>query len=139
MTSSNDAYARLQREVQRAHDGLRAPLTQTELDGYARELRPDADECRIELRDANDGPMIVVRAVKRPAVAPVLAPLSPREREVAMCVARGLSNPAIARELHISPSTVKDHVHNILERLGLTSRTQLAAIVTREQERAVRA
>lgn len=136
MTSADDAYSRLRREVQRATDGLRAPLSETELDAFARELRPDADACRVEIQEGEDGPLIVVRAVKRPRAEPVLGTLTPREREVALCVARGLTNPAIARELAIQPSTVKDHVHNILERLGLRSRTQLAALVTRETERA---
>jgi DNA-binding NarL/FixJ family response regulator len=133
MTSDADAYARLRREVERVHDGLRAPLTRSELDGFARQLRPDADECHLEIQNGDDGPLIIVRATKRAAspAAPALASLSTREREVALCIARGLTNPAIARELKIRPSTVKDHVHNILTRLGLASRSQIAAAVAR--------
>ena len=133
MTSDADAYARLRREVERVHHGLRAPLTRSELDGFARQLRPDADECRVEIQNGDDGPLIIVRATKRAgsSAAPALASLSAREREVALCIARGLTNPAIARELKIRPSTVKDHVHNILARLGLASRTQIAAAVAR--------
>ncbi len=56
-----------------------------------------------------------------------LARLTPRQREVASLVASGLSNKDIARALGLSIATVKDHVHAILTRLGLTSRAALIA------------
>jgi NarL family two-component system response regulator LiaR len=52
--------------------------------------------------------------------------LSEREREVVRLDARGESNQAIAEELVISEKTVKTHVSNILGKLGLQDRTQLA-------------
>lgn len=55
--------------------------------------------------------------------APVL---SPREREILGCIARGASNKLIARELHIAETTVKIHVQHILRKLGLNSRVQAA-------------
>jgi DNA-binding NarL/FixJ family response regulator len=55
------------------------------------------------------------------------AALSPREREVAILVARGLSNRQLADELAISPATVERHVANILGKLGFHSRAQIAA------------
>ena len=51
--------------------------------------------------------------------------LNPRERAVALLIARGLSNKDIARELGLSLGTVKVHVHNILQKLGETSRNSL--------------
>jgi DNA-binding NarL/FixJ family response regulator len=51
--------------------------------------------------------------------------LTDREREVASMVGRGLSNKAIAQELRISPATVKNHVHNILEKSNLPSRSAI--------------
>lgn len=53
--------------------------------------------------------------------------LSSREREVLERIAAGDSNKVIARVLDISPHTVKRHVANILDKLGLTSRGQAAA------------
>ena len=53
--------------------------------------------------------------------------LSAREREVLACIAAGDSNKRIARALDISPHTVKRHVANILDKLGLNSRGQAAA------------
>jgi two-component system, NarL family, nitrate/nitrite response regulator NarL len=52
--------------------------------------------------------------------------LTPREREILACLARGESNKAIARELDVAESTVKIHVQNILKKLNLSSRVQAA-------------
>jgi DNA-binding NarL/FixJ family response regulator len=51
--------------------------------------------------------------------------LSPREREIALLVARGLSNKEVARELGLSYGTIKCHVHSILQKLGARSRYSL--------------
>jgi DNA-binding NarL/FixJ family response regulator len=51
-------------------------------------------------------------------------PLSPREMEVLKLLARGLSNQQIANDLFISLSTVKNHVHHIIEKLGASDRVQ---------------
>ena len=51
-------------------------------------------------------------------------PLSPREMEVLKLLARGLSNQQIANSLFISMSTVKNHVHHIIEKLGASDRVQ---------------
>jgi DNA-binding NarL/FixJ family response regulator len=52
--------------------------------------------------------------------------LSNREREVLALVARGLPNKRIALELSISEKTVKSHLSNLFERLGVTDRYQAA-------------
>jgi non-specific serine/threonine protein kinase len=54
-------------------------------------------------------------------------PLSPREREVAVLLARGLSNREIARALVVTPRTTDTHVMNIFTKLGVHSRAQVAA------------
>jgi two-component system nitrate/nitrite response regulator NarL len=60
-----------------------------------------------------------------PAAGPAET-LSPREREILRCLARGASNKEIARELDVAESTVKIHVQHILRKLELTSRVQAA-------------
>jgi DNA-binding CsgD family transcriptional regulator len=52
-----------------------------------------------------------------------------REREVATLLARGLSNPDIARTLVVSPHTVEDHVSSLFEKLAVASRQELIARV----------
>jgi DNA-binding NarL/FixJ family response regulator len=52
--------------------------------------------------------------------------LTEREREVIVWVARGHNNQSIAQELVISEKTVKTHISNILGKLNLDDRTQLA-------------
>ncbi|TVP76230.1 MAG: DNA-binding response regulator [Gemmatimonadales bacterium] len=59
--------------------------------------------------------------------------LTPREQEVIGAIARGMSNKAIARELHISVHTVKSHLRNIMDKLALHSRLQLATYVHRQE------
>ena len=58
-----------------------------------------------------------------------LGALSAREREVAGFVAAGATNAEIATRLFLSPKTVEHHVSNALAKLGLHSRTELAARV----------
>ncbi|MCY1526365.1 Transcriptional regulatory protein DegU [compost metagenome] len=52
--------------------------------------------------------------------------LTARERQIVQWLARGASNKVIARELDVSESTVKIHVQNVLKKLNLTSRVQVA-------------
>jgi DNA-binding NarL/FixJ family response regulator len=55
--------------------------------------------------------------------------MTPREREVVNLIAEGLSNKAIGKRLHISVHTVKSHLRNIMEKLTLHSRLQIATYV----------
>jgi predicted ATPase/DNA-binding CsgD family transcriptional regulator len=52
--------------------------------------------------------------------------LTPREQEVAILLARGLTNKQIAADLVVSPATVRSHVEHILGKLNLRSRAQIA-------------
>lgn len=55
-----------------------------------------------------------------------LEQLTERQREIANWVAYGLSNKEIGKRLNISPTTVKTHMHNIFDRVGVQGRHQLA-------------
>jgi len=75
----------------------------------------------------------LTHALRRPAPADPLGPLSPREREVLQLIARGRSNRQIARDLQIGEQTVKTHVHSILTKLDLQDRVQAAIFALRHQ------
>ena len=66
-------------------------------------------------------------AVRRMPDAAESVRMTKREREIMNLIAEGLSNKEIAQRLNIATYTVKSHVHNILEKLALHSRLQLAA------------
>lgn len=55
--------------------------------------------------------------------------LTPREREVVTAVSQGLSFKQAARKIGVAPSTVANHLYRIYRKLGVTSRTELAALV----------
>jgi DNA-binding NarL/FixJ family response regulator len=59
--------------------------------------------------------------------------LTPREKEVALLVAQEMTNRQIASTLTLSEHTVATHVRNVLKKLGLHSRNQVAARVTEHQ------
>lgn len=70
---------------------------------------------------------IVDNAVKKDS--PLLkesVSMTKRERQIIELIADGLSNKEIAEKLHLSPHTVKSHVHNILDKLALHTRVQIA-------------
>ena len=68
---------------------------------------------------------------KRKALGDAEVPLTNRETQVLRHVALGLSNKEIGRSLGISIETVKEHVQNILRKVGVTDRTQVAVWAVR--------
>lgn len=54
--------------------------------------------------------------------------LTHRERQIVRLVSEGMSNKEIARQLNVSPGTVKVHLYNIFQKLEITNRTVLAAL-----------
>lgn len=68
----------------------------------------------------------VLKRAMSPARPAALDQLSQREREVALLIADGLTNPEIAARLYISLPTVKTHVGRIMDKLGVDNRTQIA-------------
>jgi DNA-binding NarL/FixJ family response regulator len=63
---------------------------------------------------------------KKNGKLPSAVKMTKREREIIAEIAEGLSNKEIASELNIATHTVKSHVHNIMEKLALHSRLQIA-------------
>jgi len=57
--------------------------------------------------------------------------LTGRQMEIVALVGQGMSNKEIARRLSVSLHTVKNHIHNLLERLGLRSRVEVALFARR--------
>jgi two-component system nitrate/nitrite response regulator NarL len=76
-----------------------------------------------------------VRALAAELRPPVEASLTTRERQIIDLIARGFTNKAIASELQIEPATVKNHVHNILHKLGVSTRAAAVAEVRRAARR----
>jgi LuxR family maltose regulon positive regulatory protein len=89
-------------------------------------LRTQAERARA-LRAAAAVPVLAASGMVAYAASLPQALLSARELEVLALVARGRSNKLIARDLGLSPHTVKRHIARMLERTGLSSRGQLAA------------
>jgi len=52
--------------------------------------------------------------------------MTKREREVIKFLSEGLSNKEIAQKMHVSTFTVKSHIHNIMEKLALHTRLEVA-------------
>jgi DNA-binding NarL/FixJ family response regulator len=85
--------------------------------------------------DALIAPGITKRLIEQfaraaPATTPpaALADLTPRELEVLVLIASGLSNGEIAAELVLSPATVKTHVKRVLAKLGVRDRVQAVVL-----------
>jgi two-component system, NarL family, response regulator LiaR len=73
---------------------------------------------------------LVHAAVQRPSLG---HDLTERERAVLALMVEGLNNTEIAARLGVSPSTIKSHVSHILHKLGVTSRTEAAALAIRQR------
>jgi DNA-binding NarL/FixJ family response regulator len=73
-----------------------------------------------------------LRGHRQSDAGPAIDSLSTREREVLRLVVDGKDNAAIAQELFISPYTVKNHISNILLKLGVENRLQAAVCAVRD-------
>ncbi len=70
--------------------------------------------------------------------APTPAALSRREHEILALIQQGLCNKEIAQKLAIAVATVKNHVHSVLTKLGVTTRAEAAALVPAVRSRIAR-
>jgi predicted ATPase/DNA-binding CsgD family transcriptional regulator len=103
---------------------LGAPMLESEMQMGRRMAKDDAIAYALEEKKA-------ARHVTPPTRAGTM-PLSKREREVAGLVSEGLSNKEIASRLFLSERTVETHVSNILNKLGINSRVEIASWVANE-------
>ncbi|MFD4560110.1 response regulator [Streptomyces sp. NPDC058469] len=65
-----------------------------------------------------------------PGIAPELASLSPREREILALIGDGLTNREIGKRLYLSEKTVKNHISRLLAKLGVQRRVQAAVLAS---------
>ena len=83
--------------------------------------------------------LTVSRAKESSSILMESVRMTRRERQVMELIYKGMTNKEIAEQLHLSTYTVKSHVHNILEKLALHTRVQIAKYVhtsERSQEKA---
>ena len=73
------------------------------------------------------------RLAVSPAAPESNGALTPRELEILKIVATGLNTKGTAEKLHVSPATVRNHVQNILGKLGAHSRLEAVACATRHR------
>ncbi|MFC5201072.1 response regulator [Streptomyces kaempferi] len=67
---------------------------------------------------------------EEPALAPELAGLSPRERDILALIGDGLTNREIGKRLYLSEKTVKNHISRLLAKLGVQRRVQAAVLAS---------
>ena len=67
---------------------------------------------------------------EQPALAPELAGLSPRERDILALIGNGLTNREIGKKLYLSEKTVKNHISRLLAKLGVQRRVQAAVLAS---------
>jgi DNA-binding NarL/FixJ family response regulator len=109
--------------------------------GYLVKTAPP-DEIVAAIQAAHDGdstvsPIVATRLIRRIRQADpapdsrASTPLTPRETEILRLIAQGKENSEIAKLLIISPSTAKNHVARVLEKLGVDNRVQAAVYAVR--------
>ncbi len=110
-------------------DTIRSAM-ELEAEGYA--VKTESPRQTIEaIRQVAAGRLVYPRSVQRllmgRAQPAEVVELSPREQGVIEQLAQGLTNAQIAEQLHISENTVRFHLKNIFEKIGVTNRTEAAA------------
>jgi non-specific serine/threonine protein kinase len=91
-------------------------------------------EQAIEYALSEEEPTSLISPASKGSSADEPPALTPREEEVAALVARELTNRQIASELFLSVHTVHHHVTNILKKLNLSSRQQVASRLPDQQK-----
>jgi DNA-binding NarL/FixJ family response regulator len=106
--------AELQEQLNQARDAHLTAELQAQANAWPRELRVLEDGFRQAAQ------------VGQPPGFGQTERLTPRQRDVAICIAEGLSNESTAQRLGITSGTTANHIEHILDRLRLRTRTQIA-------------
>lgn len=110
----------------------------TGVDGYLLKSS-DSDQIMhaigIVMQDAGAFPPHVLQKISRGDSSDPLAKLSQREMEIAELVAQGYSNKVIGGKLNLSDNTVRNHLANIMQKLGFHNRVQVATLVLQHLKR----
>jgi DNA-binding CsgD family transcriptional regulator len=112
------SWLRRQRRVAEA----RGPLRTARQICKAHGLLPWAERARSELRATGE--------ISKAPAAQQWTTLSPQELRIAQLAAEGLTNREIAQKLYLSHCTVGSHLYRMFPKLGITTRTQLRALLT---------
>lgn len=124
--------------VEDADEEIRAAID-TGVDGYLLKSS-DTDQILhaigIVMQDAGAFPPHVLQKIARGNTgADPLSRLSQREMEIAELVAQGYSNKVIGAKLNLSDNTVRNHLANIMQKLGFHNRVQVATLVLQHLKR----
>ena len=112
-------------------------LKDVALEILVQSLRQVADGQRL-LPQLPSGDQAVSREKRNIAVTETaLTVLTDRERQIMRLVSGGLSNKEIGRRLNITDGTIKQHLHNIYQKLEISNRTVLAALAISQNDRGV--
>jgi DNA-binding CsgD family transcriptional regulator len=98
-------------------------------------VSPEARKRAAEMRERASGILRIFGVAPGTDVTSSEDRLTKRELQVADLVARGFSNAAVAKELYLSPATVATHVSHVLEKLGFSSRVEIAAWIVERRLR----
>lgn len=108
-------------------------------EGYGLVLSSAFDGCSVVLKEAL--PETLVRSLRHIVSGQTIAPhslmnsentravLTDRERQIMRLVSEGLSNKQIGRRLNVADGTIKVHLHHVFQKLEISNRTALAALV----------
>jgi DNA-binding CsgD family transcriptional regulator len=121
-------------------DGAHSHLLVVGMDATERALlgpgvSPEARKRAAEMRERASGILRIFGVAPGADATSPDVQLTKREHQVAELVARGLSNATVARELYLSPATVATHISHILEKLGFSSRVEIAAWIVERRLR----
>jgi DNA-binding CsgD family transcriptional regulator len=111
---------------------LKVPSVRPDLYTLVHVLAPIDAEGRLARALAAVGAVPMAAAPCAPSLeAPATPPLTAREREILQWVAGGLQNKEIAQKLDLSLATVRNHVHNVLEKLEVHSKLEAVSLAFR--------